>query len=349
MSPPNSLHNSVNPPPPIPEADPVSDPDLRTSSMHKPDATAAPAAPVVSMRSPFFLATLFLAVTSWFISLISQAIVRAQIGNVPVGVLWFAIILQLALIICLSLSLITFSLPTYRITLSQLASITTVLASIGVNDNIYSPIASQKATAAGWLITAIVDLLWVIHLSAGEDSFIRRTLDGVPATGNASSTGGFRLRAPPVFAGRLRKTRPPSTAQNPGGDKQTTEGAGEQLAMQPVGGPANGGAPGALDVPRRRSAAATSNALSGVTNRTSATGSANYGGSSASGDAPVGSSRPGSDALKARVKAQALYSYDGSETDPNELSFVKGEFFDIVDRTGKWWEAVKPNGTVGSE
>jgi hypothetical protein len=37
-----------------------------------------------------------------------------------------------------------------------------------------------------------------------------------------------------------------------------------------------------------------------------------------------------------------------SPDDPNELSFSKGEMLDILDKTGKWWQAKKSDGTVGS-
>jgi hypothetical protein len=37
-----------------------------------------------------------------------------------------------------------------------------------------------------------------------------------------------------------------------------------------------------------------------------------------------------------------------SADDPNEISFSKGEILDIVDNTGKWWQAEKEDGTHGS-
>ncbi|KAI8367161.1 hypothetical protein EDC96DRAFT_507121 [Choanephora cucurbitarum] len=46
-------------------------------------------------------------------------------------------------------------------------------------------------------------------------------------------------------------------------------------------------------------------------------------------------------------RVQALHAYKASPEDPNELSFSKGEFLEIVDRTGNWWQARKADGTVG--
>ena len=38
-----------------------------------------------------------------------------------------------------------------------------------------------------------------------------------------------------------------------------------------------------------------------------------------------------------------------SPDDPNEISFSKGEVLDIVDKQGKWWQAKKADGTIGSK
>ena len=65
-------------------------------------------------------------------------------------------------------------------------------------------------------------------------------------------------------------------------------------------------------------------------------------------------------------KAKALYSCElppvaalvvvaecitdnASPDDPNEISFQKGEIMEIIDKQGKWWQAKKADGTVGSK
>jgi hypothetical protein len=39
----------------------------------------------------------------------------------------------------------------------------------------------------------------------------------------------------------------------------------------------------------------------------------------------------------------------GSPGDPNELSFGQGEVLEIEDQEGKWWQARKADGTLGSK
>ncbi|PVV04913.1 hypothetical protein BB560_000566 [Smittium megazygosporum] len=47
------------------------------------------------------------------------------------------------------------------------------------------------------------------------------------------------------------------------------------------------------------------------------------------------------------LRCVALYSYEASEDDPTEMSFVKGEILDILDNSGKWWQARRADGAIG--
>lgn len=46
-------------------------------------------------------------------------------------------------------------------------------------------------------------------------------------------------------------------------------------------------------------------------------------------------------------RAKALYSYQANAEDPNEVSFEKGEVFDVLDNKGKWWQVRKASGIIG--
>ncbi|KAJ7636251.1 hypothetical protein FB45DRAFT_1055722 [Roridomyces roridus] len=47
------------------------------------------------------------------------------------------------------------------------------------------------------------------------------------------------------------------------------------------------------------------------------------------------------------IRARALHAYRGSPDDPNELWFAKNEILEIEDQEGKWWRAIKQDGTQG--
>jgi SHO1 osmosensor len=69
------------------------------------------------------------------------------------------------------------TIRTHTPLLTTFAAIVIVLAAIGVDDNLFSPASSQKLTAVAWIMTAIVDCLWVLSLTAGDGTRTRRVFD----------------------------------------------------------------------------------------------------------------------------------------------------------------------------
>ena len=62
----------------------------------------------------------------------------------------------------------------FGVQISIFAGLATVFAVLGVDQNIYASSRAQKAIGAGWLVTAIIDLLWIVYFTSPPDShFIR--------------------------------------------------------------------------------------------------------------------------------------------------------------------------------
>ena len=96
------------------------------------------------------LTVLFLLSTvGWIVAFIGQCAAEAGAGGHQ-GVLWFAIFLQLFLIVGKYLGVMTDSLATSRLQLTAFTAVALVFSVIGVNSGIYSSKSAEEAVAAGW-------------------------------------------------------------------------------------------------------------------------------------------------------------------------------------------------------
>jgi SHO1 osmosensor len=123
------------------------------------------------------------------------------VGNAFVGTLWFAIFLQLFLIIGVVYTLATDSIAMHRFQISVFGAIAVVFAVNGVHQGIFTNIPSLNAMSAGWLILSMVDILWVLYFTSEEDSLALYVF-------NSLGTGGL---TPPS---RRRRTRTAGSIHN---------------------------------------------------------------------------------------------------------------------------------------
>ncbi|KZS93192.1 hypothetical protein SISNIDRAFT_103919 [Sistotremastrum niveocremeum HHB9708] len=295
----------------------------------------------------FFLFTTILAVAAWFIAFIGQAVATADRGNGAVGVMWFAIFLQLALILGVLHTLASDAIGLHRFQISVFGAVAIVFSVFGVNEGIFTTIGSLDAMAAGWLVLAIVNILWVLYFTSEEDSLVLHVF-------NLLGTGGL---TPPRRGGR-RHSRTSS------GQGMQVNGAYGAYGSGGIGSATNGG----FDMKGSTGPQGTignANDLAGRSNpnlggslgptgmdgQDAAPLMGNTGNSPASGP-PAGlavtTPEPNRDTGEAYMyRAKALYTYQASPDDPNEISFQKGEVLDILDKQGKWWQSRKADGTSG--
>jgi SHO1 osmosensor len=241
----------------------------------------------------------------------------------------------------------------YGTQISVFAAIATVFAALGVDGNIYSPFAAQQATGAGWLLTAIVDLLWIFFFTSPPSS---------PALRITSTLGGPRFRrsnaANPVTK-ISRSTDAFAMGALHGGNAGMSQGPSVPLQDQkPMSGHWSG-------TPGR-------NTMGSIPGSEGNNGlEAQQGGGApleATHDPRVSQAPSSLPDSAAKCRAEALFdcaynfsdsrsnmiefswkSLDkGSNEDPNELAFKKGDTLLIFDMSSKWWEAKTLDGKKGS-
>ncbi|KIY73508.1 hypothetical protein CYLTODRAFT_434174 [Cylindrobasidium torrendii FP15055 ss-10] len=295
-----------------------------------------------------FLFTSILAVAGWFVAFIGQCISAAKFGTATtVGTQWFAIFLELGLILGVLYTLASDSIAMHRFPISVFGAVAIVYAVEGVQKGIYANDGALNTMAAGWLILAIVNILWVLYFTAEEDSLILHLF-------NSMGTGG--LTPPSRRRTRSRAANSMNMAPNPGyANNYASGGIGSDMYNKPgsIGGAGSyGGAPGGL-----RSTGSFTSGAGDAPKSAGGPGSVHTGNNMAEANIPGSPQGPGMAGIGNTLsdvasdppasKAKALYAYTASPDDPNELSFNKGDLLDIVDKQGKWWSARRADGVTG--
>jgi len=293
-------------------------------------------------------------------------------GRGTVGWLWFGIFLQLFLIFGVLHTLASDSIAMHRLQISVFGAVAIVFAVDGANTGLFANgVGSLQAMGAGWLVLSMVDILWVLYFTSEDDSLALHIF-------NSFGTGGL---TPP--SRRRRSPRGTSVHMNsPGNGYAAPYSAGGGLgpgmydakiagngsfhepidpATRSIGGGSITNGPTSIGAGSIRNESAVGSPLMGSGNAGIGAG----GGNSSPLNSGVPEPTPGPDGTVYR--ARALYSCvlsgdafwtrlligactdTGSADDPNEISFAKGENLEIIDKQGKWWQAKKSDGTVGSE
>ncbi|EJC98677.1 uncharacterized protein FOMMEDRAFT_23494 [Fomitiporia mediterranea MF3/22] len=308
-----------------------------------------------------FLFTSILAIAGWFTAFIGQAVASARFGaHRTVGVLWFAIFLQLFLILGVLHTLASDSIAMHRFQISVFGAIATVFAVFGVDMGIFSGESSLDAMGAGWLILAIVDILWVLYFTSEEDSLTLHIF-------NSMGTGGL---SPPSRRRRGGRGQSMHMAGNgytgsyagggigPGDvpyDTKIGSGVGMDMNMNarsngslgPTGGASIGAATRSLGPTGSISGVQSTGVPDTVGASSPLMGSGNAGVGAGGGMSSPEPSAAIDSAVVPEFRAKALYAYKASPDDANEISFDKNDILEILDKQGKWWQAKKADGSVG--
>lgn len=308
------------------------------------------------------LGTLLLAGIGWIVAFIGE--IASEADDRKQGVLWFSIFLQLFLILGVLAIITTDSVALGRLQISAFLAVALVFSVFGIDRGIYDSNSSLNAMAAGWFILTIVNVIWLLFFTSEEDSHSYTLLSslgngklggpggrgsrssGPISRANGSNTGGFG-----GYQAGIQSTGngyQPTYGQSPSAADITAAGIGGPKSTAPV----LGGGVGSI-----RSAHTPQMTMGGGTigSTTGPKSDISHGGDPARTASPVSTSKHhgttengGQEPMPGYgYRARALYAYQANADDPTEISFSKGEILDIVDNSGKWWQARKSNGETG--
>ncbi|ORX36442.1 hypothetical protein BD324DRAFT_651682 [Kockovaella imperatae] len=275
------------------------------------------------LSHPLFLVTFALAFPAWIIAFAGQIAAEAQFDSSIRGnsepvckYLWYSIWIQLAVTIHLFLAICTDQLAIHRFQIAVFAAIAEVFSIYGANF-LFDSAGSLISVGVGWLLIAIVDLIWILYLTSEEGTLFHNLLS-FGGRGGASVGPRHSVRTPKGVA-----------------NYEADSGLGAGVASSGNGNITgqNGGA--YASVPAANTAIP-------------------YGSAGPEHGAPqfgqVGdlSGQPTDTVQHPTVqRAKAMYAYNANPDDPNEVSFAKGDLLEVIDNTGKWFQVRTPSGQTG--
>lgn len=151
-------------------------------------------------------------------------------------ILWFGIIIQTYVLVLLACILLEHEgldngFAIYAPQTTHFAVIATVFAVLGVDQNIYSPEASQQATGAGWLLLAMVDILLIGYLTGHPWHIVFRFFSSLPF-----SSGSRRRDAPKSRVERIGRSTEAFPMAPPGHGDAEAYDTGEHSYTVPQAG-----------------------------------------------------------------------------------------------------------------
>ncbi|CAF3530289.1 Transmembrane osmosensor [Fusarium graminearum] len=279
------------------------------------------------LGDPFALATLSISTLAWFITFVSCIIGRIQQNgdddlakNDPFPTfVWWSCIYCLCLITGVFVVIGSDAVHTYHVAVTGYLAAGIVLVSSSINQLLYSNSGAREAASAGFILLAMVIVIWTFYFGSNPSSTPRAFLDSFALAKESTTIHRSTMNA---YGGRpetSNSVQPPqmyTSAQLNGFENPS-----------PVGGIAG----------PRGSAVPQSYTNSGMQQQPP---------QSKPGHSP-GNDTEVVPPTEYPYRAKAIYSYEANPDDANEISFSKHEILEVSDVSGRWWQARKESGETG--
>lgn len=290
----------------------------------------------------FALSTYVLSIVAWVVAFAGSIAAKSSLGSYFPRFSWWALVFQLLLLILMPVLVFTNSLHFHRSFVICMLGVAFVYNSNSANNLVYYSYSSSAAASAGFIITCILNFLWLLYIGSDPDSPVVNFLDLVGSNENlldrSARLGGgaavasrartsTRNRAESAAAANVSGNRDSRVSSNSytvrGNDTMSKENNPFETS-HPYSQELSGFENAKSDTATEHKRTSTTSANLEKDNRYSVVPDADY-----------------------PVLVRGIYDYKASPDDINELSFSKGDVFKVKDTSGNWWQGKNSKGQIG--
>ncbi|VUC30377.1 unnamed protein product [Clonostachys rosea] len=271
------------------------------------------------LGDPFALATISIAILVWLLAFAALIVVFVETtdkDSLPSNFVWWSIAYDLFVILGVFVIVASDTIHTYHVALTAYCSAGMALTSIAVNSLIHSSEAAKQASAAGFILLAMLMIIWTFYFGSTPSSTPRAFLDSFALTKESAilhrqTMSGYGGTGRPETSNSVQPPQMYTSAQLNGFENPSSVGGASQM------------------------------------NRGSAVQPYNHSSSQIQKSASPGADAEVVPPTEYPYRAKAIYSYEANPDDANEISFSKHEVLEVSDVSGRWWQARKENGETG--
>lgn len=269
---------------------------------------------------PFAISTLSIALLSWIIAFAGS--VASDISESFPRFTWWGLVFELMLLIALFIFYTFDLIDQYKPFLTSAFGVAFVYTTNSATGLVYSSGSKKAAASAGVILLSMVNLIWIFYYGGDNTSPVNQWVDSFSLRGPRSSNNPFGHHS--QIPGNFNSYG----ASNANVDDYRGSTASNQRYVSSTG----------------------LNGLENLSERNTT--------SAPMFETPIHEQDIGTNISNDQIDtnlviddfpytARALYSYESSPEDENEISFEKGEILKVNDIHSRWWQAKRSTGEIG--